>query len=69
MGAEDAKALLQADVPVEQSEPARASAWCSRPSLTGSLLRVPGFAREHAEIDADLLQRPLVFAVGVLAED
>ena len=39
MGAEDAKALLQADVPVEQSEPGpRASAWCSRPSLTGSLL-------------------------------
>ena len=30
---------------------------------------VPGFAREHAEVDADLLERPLVFAFGVLAED
>src|SRR5262249_39199437 len=32
-------------------------------------LCVPGLAREHAEIDADLLQRLLVFAAGVLAEN
>src|SRR5262245_28083455 len=38
-------------------------------SDAGPGLRVPGFAREHTEIDADLLQRPLVFAVGVLAEN
>src|SRR5262245_43820799 len=55
-----------------RSDPAslrRASAWCSRSRRLGSVLRVPGFAREHAQIDADLLQCPLVFAVGVLAEN
>src|SRR5215831_12920478 len=31
--------------------------------------RVTGFARQHAEIDADLLQCPLVFRLGILAED
>src|SRR6266487_1731769 len=30
---------------------------------------VPGLAREHAEIDADLLQRLGVFAADILAED
>src|SRR5215831_21146404 len=39
--------------------PTRALAW----------LCVPGLAREHAEIDADLLQRLLVFAAGVLTEN
>ena len=34
-----------------------------------ALSRVAGFARQHAEIDADLLQCPLVFCLGVLAED
>src|SRR5262245_10297745 len=37
--------------------------------VVASALRVPGFARQHAEVDADLLQRPLVFAAGVGAED
>src|SRR5262245_21206078 len=32
-------------------------------------LCVPGLAREHAEIDADLLQRFFVFAAGVLTEN
>ena len=31
--------------------------------------RVPGVARQHAEIDADLLQRLGVFATDILAED
>ena len=31
--------------------------------------RVPGFARQHAEIDADLLQRLFVFAADIGAED
>src|SRR5262245_57258910 len=31
--------------------------------------RVPGLAREHAENDADLLQRLGVFAADILAED
>src|SRR5262245_6022473 len=39
--------------------PTRALAW----------LCVPGLAREHAEIDADLLQRFFVFAAGVLTEN
>src|SRR5262249_9853188 len=30
---------------------------------------VPGLARQHAEVDADLLQGATIFAVGVLAED
>src|SRR5262249_7100111 len=32
-------------------------------------LCVPGLAREHAEIDADLLQRFFVFAAGILTEN
>src|ERR1043166_708074 len=30
---------------------------------------VPGLARQHAEVDADLLQRLYVFVLGVLAKD
>ena len=39
-----------------------------RPGMTQSL-RVPGFARQLAEIDADLAHRLFVFAVDVGAED
>src|SRR5262245_45545075 len=39
------------------------------PTRALASLRVPGLAREHAEIDADLLQRLLVFAAGVLTEN
>ena len=34
-----------------------------------SALRVPGFVRQHAEIDPDLAQRALVFFLDVAAED
>ena len=32
-------------------------------------LRVPGFVRQHAEIDPDLAQGALVFFIDVVAED
>ena len=57
MTAEKARDLLQSD---RQVELARADA-----SLSG----VPGFARQHAEIDADFLQRLVVFAADIGAED
>src|SRR6266566_5027202 len=31
--------------------------------------RMPGFARQHADVDADLAERLLVFGVGVRSED
>src|SRR5882762_4869783 len=36
---------------------------------TERTLGVPGLGREHAEVDADLLQGALVFRLGVLPED
>src|SRR5262249_49424240 len=41
----------------------------SRSDARSASLRVSGLAREHAESDADLLQRLLVFAAGVLTEN
>src|ERR1700676_1495977 len=32
-------------------------------------LRVPGFVRQHAEIDPDLAQRALVLLLDIVAED
>src|SRR3954452_7321578 len=40
-----------------------------RAAPTTPLSRVAGLGREHAEIDADLLERLVVFAAGILPED
>src|SRR5262249_607868 len=56
------------------SAASRVNPTCGGPTMTrlvGKVPRsgVPGLAREHAEIDADLLQRLGVLAADILAED
>ena len=70
MTAERARALLEPEAR-EQASGIRSqdkSLWLLNSRLP-SPSRVPGLARQHAEIDADLLQRLFVFAADIGTED
>src|SRR5258707_14402427 len=47
----------------------RRRCYCPTSTAGTARSRVPGLGREFAEINADLLQRLIVFAAGVLPED